>query len=99
MAEELGVAVVGAAGLAGREIVSLVAERQFPLGALRFLGSLRTAGKEVEREGRMEKVALLGAGSFDGIDLAFFAGGPTLAGEHVPTAVGAGAAVIDLSSR
>ena len=99
MAEELSVAVVGAAGLAGREIVSLLEERQVPFKELRLLGSLRTAGKEVERAGRTEKVSLLGAGSFDGIDLAFFAGGPTLAGEHVPTAVGAGAAVIDLSSR
>jgi aspartate-semialdehyde dehydrogenase len=99
MAEELRVAVVGAASLAGREIVSLLEERQFPLGELRLLGSLRTAGKEVERAGRTEKVALLGAESFDGIDVAFFAGGPALAGEHAPVAVAAGAAVIDLSSR
>src|SRR2546425_11994610 len=92
MPEKLSVAVVGAAGLAGREIVSLLEERQVPFGELRLLGSVRTAGKEVEGAGRTAKVSLLGAESFDGIDVAFFAGGPALAGEHVPQAVAAGAA-------
>src|SRR5579875_261256 len=89
-ADALGVAVVGAAGLVGEEIVALLGERQFPLGELRLLGSVRTAGKGGEEHGPR---------AFDDMDLVFFAAGPAIAGEHAPAAVAAGAAVIDCSSR
>src|SRR5581483_714930 len=98
-ADALGVAVVGAAGLVGEEIVALLRERQFPLGELRLLGSVRTAGKVVEENGRRDTIALLGPRAFDDMDLVFFAAGPGIAGEHAPAAVAAGAAVIDCSSR
>ena len=98
-ADALGVAVVGAAGLVGEEIVALLGERQFPLGELRLLGSVRTAGKVVEEHGRRDTIALLGPRAFDDMDLVFFAAGPAIAGEHAPAAVAAGAAVIDCSSR
>src|SRR5579883_889472 len=98
-ADALGVAVVGAAGLVGEEIVALLRERQFPLGELRLLGSVRTAGKVVEENGRRDTIALLGPRAFDDMDLVFFAAGPAIAGEHAPAAVAAGAAVIDCSSR
>jgi len=96
---EFVVALVGAAGLIGREIGNLLHERTFPLGPLRLLGSLRSAATEVEEDEWQGKVAPLGPGSFDGVDLAFFAAGPGVAGEFVPAATAAGAAVIDCSSR
>ncbi|HZP42696.1 MAG TPA: aspartate-semialdehyde dehydrogenase [Candidatus Binatia bacterium] len=99
MAEALTVAVIGPTGLVGREIVELLSERQFPLGELRLLGSVKTAGGELEHDDRRQKVALLGPGSFDGVDVAFFAAGPAVAGEFAPAAADAGAAVIDVSSR
>jgi aspartate-semialdehyde dehydrogenase len=97
---ELAIAIVGATGLVGREIAGLLRERRFPVASLRALGSLRSAGAEVEDdEGGSTKVALLGPESFDGIDIALFACGPGLAGQEAPRAVASGAAVIDCSSR
>lgn len=95
----LSVAVVGASGLVGREIVALLAERQFPVGTLSLLGSVRTAGQVFEDEGETRKVELLRPGSFADVDVAFFAAGPRVAGEFAPIAAAAGAAVIDCSSR
>ena len=99
MATELTIAVVGPAGLVGREILELLGQRQFPVGSIRLLGTYRTAGAEVELAGRKEKIALLTPQAFDGVELAFFAAGPGVAGEHAPRAAAAGAAVIDVSSR
>ena len=99
MSTELTVAVVGPGGLVGREILELLEQRQFPVGSIRLLGTHRTAGAEVELAGRREKIALLTPQAFDGVELAFFAAGPGVAGEHAPRAAAAGAAVIDVSSR
>jgi aspartate-semialdehyde dehydrogenase len=96
---DLRIAVVGASGLAGREVLRLLAEREEPPAELRLLGSPRTAGARIDERGVEAQVDLLRAGSFDGIDVAFFAAGPTLAGEWAPLAAQAGAAVIDSSSR
>jgi aspartate-semialdehyde dehydrogenase len=97
--EGLAIGVVGPKGLVGGEILDLLDERRFPAGEIRLLGSLRTAGGEIERAGERHKIALLGPASFAGLDLVFFAAGPAVAGEHAPRAAEAGAAVIDLSSR
>lgn len=96
---DLRIAVVGASGLAGREVLRLLAEREEPPAELRLLGSPRTAGARIDEGGVEAQVDLLRAGSFDGIDVAFFAAGATLAGEWAPLAAQAGAAVIDSSSR
>lgn len=96
---ELTVAIVGAAGLVGREIGNLLHERGFPLGPLRLLGSVRSAATEIEEDQWRGRVALLDAGAFEGIDVAFFAAGPGVAGEYADVATAAGAAVIDCSSR
>jgi aspartate-semialdehyde dehydrogenase len=89
------VAVVGAGGLVGNEILEVLASREFPLERLKLLGSLRSAGAQTDR-GTIE---LLGADSFADVDLAVFAVGPAVAGEFVPVAVASGARAIDLSSR
>jgi aspartate-semialdehyde dehydrogenase len=96
---DLRVAVVGASGLAGREVLRLLAERDEPPAEVRLLGSPRTAGAQIEEGEVRAQVGLLQAGSFDGIDVAFFTAGPALAGEWAPVAAQAGAAVIDSSSR
>jgi len=97
--DALTVAIVGATGLVGEEIVELLEERRFPMRAVRFLGSLKTAGKVFEQHGHKETVALLGPQSFEGVDVALFSAGPTVAGQFAPLAASAGAAVVDLSSR
>src|SRR2546422_4599602 len=99
MSTELTVAIIGPGGLVGREILELLKQRRFPVGSIRLLGTHRTAGAEVELAGRREKIALLTPQAFDGVELAFFAAGPGVAGEHAPRAAAAGAAVIDVSSR
>jgi aspartate-semialdehyde dehydrogenase len=96
---EIGVAVVGPSGLVGREILDLLLTRRFPVGRLSLLGSARTAGGTIEHGGTTHRIAPLGPGVFDGLDLVFFAAGPGVAGEHAPHAVRAGAAAIDTSSR
>ena len=96
---DMRIAVVGASGLVGREVLRLLGEREEPPVELRLLGSPRTAGARIEEEGIAAQIGLLQTGSFDGIDVAFFVAGPTLAGEWAPLAAQAGAAVIDASSR
>jgi aspartate-semialdehyde dehydrogenase len=91
----LSVAVVGAGGLVGSDVLEVLEARQFPVGTLKLLGSLRTAGGQTERG----PIALVGPDAFADVDLVFFAAGPTVAGEQVPAAVAAGARVVDLSSR
>jgi aspartate-semialdehyde dehydrogenase len=95
----LSIAVVGPAGLAGGEILEVLAEREFPVGGVRLLGTMRTAGAEVDRGAVQQRIELLSPNSFDGVDLAFFSAGPAVADEWVPAAANAGARVIDLSSR
>src|SRR5262245_13156405 len=97
--QDLRVAIVGASGLVGGELLRLLGERSDPPAELRLLGSLRTAGATVEEGDLHAKVGLLAPGAFDGIDLAFFAAGPAVAGEWAAVAAQAGAAVIDSSSR
>lgn len=98
MSSGVGIAVVGG-GLAGAEILSLLAERDLGNGQPRVLGGPKTAGGTVEVDGRDVPIKLISDGAFDGITLAFFASGPKLAGEHAASAAAAGAAVIDLSTR
>ena len=97
--ERLTVAIVGASGLAGRELLRLLAERDESPGELRLLGSPRTAGATIEEGDVTAPIRLLAPGVFDGVDLALFSAGPTVAGEWAPVAAQAGALVVDLSSR
>jgi len=94
----VGIAVVGG-GLAGAEILGLLAERDLGGDRPRVLDGPRVAGGTVEVGGRELPVGLVGDGAFDGITLAFFAAGPKLASEHAASAAAAGAAVVDVSTR
>ncbi|NLT94522.1 MAG: aspartate-semialdehyde dehydrogenase [Clostridia bacterium] len=74
--KKLNVAVVGATGAVGQEILKIMAERDFPYKNLKLLASQRSAGTEINYNGATYKVEETTEHSFDGVDLALFAGGP-----------------------
>lgn len=91
------VAILGATGAVGQEFLNLIEERKFPFAGLRLLASSRSAGKKIAFMGREYTVQEATADSFEGIDIALFAGG-SASKEFAPYAVKAGAVVIDNSS-
>lgn len=92
------VAIVGATGAVGEELLRTLEQRDFPIEELRLLASGRSAGREVSFRGRGHTVEPLGEGSFEGIDLALFSAGAAVSREFAPRAVAAGAVVVDNSS-
>ncbi len=96
--QPISVAVVGATGAVGTELLSILAQRQFPIGELSLLASPRSAGKQIEFAGRQLTVRPLTYDSFAGVDLVFSAAGSAVARQFAPHAVAAGATVIDKSS-
>jgi aspartate-semialdehyde dehydrogenase len=92
------VAVVGATGVVGRTMVSLLAERAFPADALRFMASARSAGRRIDTSLGQIEVEDLGQADPSGIDIALFSAGGERSREHAQRFVEAGAVVIDNSS-
>jgi aspartate-semialdehyde dehydrogenase len=92
------VAIVGATGAVGVELLRVLEQRRFPLSALRLLASPRSAGKSLAFGGAPFTVEALGPHSFEGIDIALFSAGAATAHAHAPRAVAAGAIVVDNSS-
>src|SRR5690349_24982183 len=92
------IAVVGATGAVGVEILRVLERRNFPVASLKLLASKRSAGKTLDFKGKPHKVEELTAQSFKGVDIAFFSAGATRSREFVPAAKAAGAVVIDNSS-
>ena len=94
------VAVVGATGNVGREILNILAERQFPLAEVAAVASARSTGDEVDfgESGETLKVKNLDHFDFAGWDMALFAAGSDISKLHVPRAAAAGCTVIDNSS-
>ena len=92
------VAVVGATGVVGTEMLRVLEERKFPVERILPLASSRSAGGEVSFAGKGLLVKLLTKESFKGIDLALFSAGSEISREYAPIAVQAGAVVIDNSS-
>ena len=92
------VAVVGATGAVGETMLSILAERNFPIGKLVALASERSAGTSVEFNG--EKITVQDLATFDpaGIDIALFSAGGGISKEFAPKFAAAGAVVIDNSS-
>jgi len=91
------VAIVGATGAVGQEFLKILAERKFPVDELRLLATKRSAGRMIEWQGRQLEVQETTKESFQGIDIALFAGG-SASTEYAPAAVRSGAIVIDNSS-
>ena len=95
---EFNVAVVGATGVVGREMVKILEEREFPLKNLTLLASERSAGEIINyRENKLE-VQELTKDSFNTIDIALFSAGSVVSKKYAPIAVKSGAIVIDNSS-
>ncbi len=92
------VAIVGASGAVGQEMLGVLARRRFPVGKLRLLGSGRSAGKSAEFQGEQLPIELLGEQSFEGVDIALFSAGASISRQYAPVAVKAGAVVVDNSS-
>ena len=96
--QRLNVAVVGATGVVGQEMLKVLSQRRFPASSIRAISSERSAGTEVAFNGSKIKVEPLREGSFKGVDLALFAASSDVALIHAPAAVEAGAFVVDNSS-
>jgi aspartate-semialdehyde dehydrogenase len=92
------IAVVGATGAAGSELLRVLERRNFPVATLRPIGSARSAGKSVQFRGESIPVESLSRGSFEKIDISFFSAGGDVSREYVPIACQADAIAIDKSS-
>jgi aspartate-semialdehyde dehydrogenase len=97
MAGNYKVAVVGATGAVGQEILKVLEERKFPIDELRVLASARSEGKRIKFQDQEVTVREAKPEVFEGVDIAFFAGG-AISKELVPEAVKRGAVAIDNSS-
>src|SRR4029434_11300488 len=92
------IAVVGATGAAGTELLRVLERKSFPVANLRPIGSARSVGKSVQFCGNSIPVEKLDAGSFDKIDVAFFSAGGDVSRRYVPIACQKDAIAIDKSS-
>ena len=98
MSKNLHVAIVGATGAVGIEMMKTLEKRGFPVGKMTLLASARSAGKTLPFSGEEIAVTELTAHSFEGVDVALFSAGGGISKEFAPFAVQAGAVVIDNSS-
>jgi aspartate-semialdehyde dehydrogenase len=92
------VAVVGATGAVGIEMIKTLEKRKFPVGKLTLLASARSAGKKLKFRGKSVTVKELTKDSFTGVDIALFSAGGGISREFAPIAVAAGCVVVDNSS-
>ncbi|HYM36301.1 MAG TPA: aspartate-semialdehyde dehydrogenase [Steroidobacteraceae bacterium] len=92
------VAIIGATGAVGVEIMKCLETRKFPIRSLRLFASQRSIGKKQLFNGQPVVVEPLQADSFQGIDVALFSAGSAISKQFAPLAVAAGAIVVDNSS-
>lgn len=98
MSKKVNVAILGATGAVGQELLSLLAERQFPLNELKLLASPRSAGSKIAFQGKEIEVEAVSENSFEGIDIVLASAGGSTSKTWAKKAVSAGAVVIDNSS-
>jgi aspartate-semialdehyde dehydrogenase len=92
------IAIVGATGAVGLEMIKTLEKRKFPVGQLTLLASAKSAGKEMSFRGQPVTVRELMADAFKGINIALFSAGASISREFATKAVLAGCVVIDNSS-
>ena len=92
------IAIVGATGAVGTELLRTLERRGFPVSSIRAISSARSAGKAVHFRDESIPVSKLDAQSFRNADLVFFSAGGSVSRDHVPIARDLGAVVIDNSS-
>ena len=95
---QYNVAVVGATGAVGVEMLNCLEQRNFPVKSLKLLASSRSAGKTMTFKGETLTIEELTQDSFEGVDIALFSAGGGRSKEYADAAVKAGAVVIDNSS-
>ena len=98
MREDLHIAIAGATGAVGLEMLKTLEKRNFPVGSLTPLASARSAGKTLPFRGQEMLVQELTGDSFVGVDIALFSAGSAISKKFAPLAVDAGAVVVDNSS-
>ncbi len=98
MSNPLHVAIVGATGAVGIEMLKTLEKRKFPVSKLTLLASARSAGKTLPFRGEAVPVQELREDSFAGVDVALFSAGSGISRKFAPHAVAAGAVVVDNSS-
>jgi aspartate-semialdehyde dehydrogenase len=91
-------ALIGATGIVGQEILRILEERDVPLSEVTLLASAHSEGSRLEFRNRRYVVRLLTRDAFTGVDVAIFAASAEASKEYAPHAVRAGAVVIDTSS-
>ncbi len=89
------VAVVGATGAVGNEMIKILEERRFPVAKLILLASERSVGKELAFRGKALPVQLLDENAFAGIEIGLFSAGGGISEKFAPVAAAAGCIVID----
>jgi aspartate-semialdehyde dehydrogenase len=92
------IAIVGATGAVGIEMLRCLERRNFPVGQLTLLASARSAGKKLTFRGKEHTIKELTADAFAGVDIALFSAGGGISRDFAPHAVKAGAVVVDNSS-
>jgi aspartate-semialdehyde dehydrogenase len=92
------VAVAGATGAVGREMLRTLEQRAFPISKIVALASKRSAGQKLPWKGGEITIEELGPKSFEGVDIALFSAGASVSREYGPIAAKSGAVVIDNSS-
>jgi aspartate-semialdehyde dehydrogenase len=92
------VAILGATGLVGREILKTLEERKFPLDSLSLLASERSAGQFIDFKDEPKIVEMTTSESFDGVDLVLASAGGSVSKEWLPMAVSSGGICIDNTS-
>jgi aspartate-semialdehyde dehydrogenase len=92
------IAIVGATGAVGQEMLDVLRRRKFPIASVRLLASARSASAKIPFQGGELTVQELDADSFAGVDIALFSAGGAISRQFAPEAVRASAVVIDNSS-
>ena len=98
MAKKVNVAILGATGAVGKELLELLAERNFPLQELKLLASPRSAGNKIAFQGQDLTIEAVDDESFTGVDIVLASAGGSTSKAWAKKAVAAGAVVIDNSS-
>ncbi|MCK5834335.1 MAG: aspartate-semialdehyde dehydrogenase [Lentisphaeria bacterium] len=98
MSKTYNVAIAGATGAVGFELIKILEQRNFPVNEIRLLASSRSAGKKMTFKGQEVTIQELTHDAFTDIDIAIFSAGGDISLKYAPSAVKAGAVVIDNSS-
>jgi aspartate-semialdehyde dehydrogenase len=99
MSRKFNVAVVGATGAVGEVMLSILAEREFPVNEVHAVASQRSAGKTVEFRGEPLTVEALEDFDFAGVDIGLFSPGASVSAVYAPKAAAAGCVVVDNTSQ